>query len=672
MSATGAADRVLRRSASGPCRPLPPRAWLVVVGLSMSVHAGLSSARAQSFEPGSGVFVAGGGFAGSGTTTGIASIGQTSEGVATNGSWSFWTGILMPFARALQVQIMPDAPEVATAGAPIPIEATVVPAGQVESVTLRYREGGRSEYLAREMTAGGSGPWKATIPGGDVTLRGVEFYVEVRVAGRTAHSPAGDYEAHPWRIPVDVTDSDGSGALSTMARTYRMISFPAILPEEAPSPLIDDLGQPDPSLWRCGTWDPNSEAYLEVGHDAVEPFTPGHAAWLITEQARSIDFTGQTVFPSTDMGRSIPLRPGWNQIGDPFAYAVALADILVDDGKESRTFVQAVDDGLLEAQPLHRYDGTAYRTDPTTLSPWTGYFVANLTAGDLDLIVPPREASSECRPKVSSPRADRSPDWLLTMRALESADGAAALGPGSAARADDGAAICELGTAMGALDGWDRWDLLRPPSIPDCRRELRAVNKTLPQPLRALQRDIKPAALSGATWTVEVVTCAAGLIALHWETSGVLPSGCSARLLDRDHRTWVEVSPVGSYVTTSAGPGLTTLTIAMGTNDWLDQQCGEAAPAGGHFAASVLGGNPSRGGVNVRLVLEQAESVSLRVYDVQGRLRRTLPACRLAPGVHALRWDGRTDDGAVVPPGVYFLRVAGPEHEVNLRGILVR
>ena len=54
--------------------------------------------------------------------------------------------------------------------------------------------------------------------------------------------------------------------------------------------------------------------------------------------------------------------------------------------------------------------------------------------------------------------------------------------------------------------------------------------------------------------------------------------------------------------------------------------------------------------------------VSLMLYDLQGRVVRTLVDQDAAPGTFTAQWDGRSDDGAVMGRGVYFARlVAGAQ-----------
>jgi hypothetical protein len=60
----------------------------------------------------------------------------------------------------------------------------------------------------------------------------------------------------------------------------------------------------------------------------------------------------------------------------------------------------------------------------------------------------------------------------------------------------------------------------------------------------------------------------------------------------------------------------------------------------------------------------------LAVYDVQGRVVRTLHLGPLAAGEHTIDWDGRDDQGFDVVDGVYFARLetpAGSESERFLR-----
>ena len=67
--------------------------------------------------------------------------------------------------------------------------------------------------------------------------------------------------------------------------------------------------------------------------------------------------------------------------------------------------------------------------------------------------------------------------------------------------------------------------------------------------------------------------------------------------------------------------------------------------------------NPFNPATSIRFSLPRETSVSLRVYDVAGRLVRVLVDGPLPAGAHSFRWNGRTDLDRNVASGVYFARL---------------
>jgi hypothetical protein len=77
--------------------------------------------------------------------------------------------------------------------------------------------------------------------------------------------------------------------------------------------------------------------------------------------------------------------------------------------------------------------------------------------------------------------------------------------------------------------------------------------------------------------------------------------------------------------------------------------------------------NPFSRSTEIRFQLAQRSTVALRVYDMSGRLIRVLAnSALMEPGNHELQWDGLTDAGDRVSPGVYFFRlVTGARAQVH-------
>jgi hypothetical protein len=69
-------------------------------------------------------------------------------------------------------------------------------------------------------------------------------------------------------------------------------------------------------------------------------------------------------------------------------------------------------------------------------------------------------------------------------------------------------------------------------------------------------------------------------------------------------------------------------------------------------------GNPVTGGAaTVSFSLAKKDRVEIKVYDVAGRLVRTLADRTFEAGPQQVRWDGTNDQGQRVARGVYFTQV---------------
>jgi len=73
--------------------------------------------------------------------------------------------------------------------------------------------------------------------------------------------------------------------------------------------------------------------------------------------------------------------------------------------------------------------------------------------------------------------------------------------------------------------------------------------------------------------------------------------------------------------------------------------------------ALAVRGTPFRDRVELSLAIPADGPASLRVFDVAGRLVRTLVSGPLGRGTYVSTWEGRGDAGERVPAGVYFARL---------------
>ncbi len=104
----------------------------------------------------------------------------------------------------------------------------------------------------------------------------------------------------------------------------------------------------------------------------------------------------------------------------------------------------------------------------------------------------------------------------------------------------------------------------------------------------------------------------------------------------------------------AGGTGLTDLTVSL--TAFVTE--GTSVPEDEVRALALGPGmpNPFTDGTALRLSLPAAERAVVEVYDITGRLVRTLQAGTLPAGEHRIVWDGRDDRGKVTASGIYFCR----------------
>jgi len=82
--------------------------------------------------------------------------------------------------------------------------------------------------------------------------------------------------------------------------------------------------------------------------------------------------------------------------------------------------------------------------------------------------------------------------------------------------------------------------------------------------------------------------------------------------------------------------------------------------------------NPFQQATNISFYSRVTGNVTLRVYDIAGRLVQTLWHEPSVPGNLSFMWDGRNEEGRLVPSGVYFYRLEIGDQVQTRRLTLIR
>jgi hypothetical protein len=95
-------------------------------------------------------------------------------------------------------------------------------------------------------------------------------------------------------------------------------------------------------------------------------------------------------------------------------------------------------------------------------------------------------------------------------------------------------------------------------------------------------------------------------------------------------------------------------------------------PPPGATGISRIMPNPFTRRIAISLDIARGELTALRVFDIDGRLIRTLINRRLEPGTYSIEWDGTALQGVPVGAGMYFCRFQSGAITETRRLVLIK
>jgi hypothetical protein len=82
--------------------------------------------------------------------------------------------------------------------------------------------------------------------------------------------------------------------------------------------------------------------------------------------------------------------------------------------------------------------------------------------------------------------------------------------------------------------------------------------------------------------------------------------------------------------------------------------------------------NPFNPTTTVKFNLTEREDVSIRVYDILGKEIKLLLEKKLAVGEYSIQWDGKDNNGNILPGGVYFIQMKAGEYLETIKSVLLK
>jgi hypothetical protein len=339
----------------------------------------------------------------------------------------------------------------------------------------------------------------------------------------------------------------------------------------------------------------------------------------------------------------IPLEPGWNMIGNPFPYAVpwSACEIEVEGQagvRQRLSILEAADKEYIRPQ-IYRYIGLTgeytWRTAPLgELLPWQAHWLRVLKP--CTLIVPPLGTGRSRSDESDNPRvaAETRDGWLLRLIAR------------SGDRED---ANNFIGTSSRARDELSSEDVEKPPAF-QSYVQLRVIE---PRSRAALAQDLRRAGKRTMRWELEITTDKPNAeVTLHWQQEVPLPLGMRLTLVD---------SLTGQRVSMNRQSAYTFRTDENSRRRFVI----EAQPARlSQLRITQLHVASTRGNqVTIQYALNTSATVQVMIQDAAGRTLARLTGGTRSAGLNTVTWNGRTDEGVVVPPGTYQIQIIATSEE---------
>lgn len=392
-------------------------------------------------------------------------------------------------------------------------------------------------------------------------------------------------------------------------------------------------------------WNPDTGEYVPV--TSAER---GQAIWIVSDaDTGMLDLAGAHPTPDNTTGGLVTnLRPGWNQIGNPYSYPVPLSQLVgfaEDNPSRSMTWAEMVQNQLVspslaywQRDPADPTSGTYAFTgsNADTMLPGYGYWIYVTSFQPVRLSWPPVFTvglPGSTRSQAASTKWVQSDkQWRLNL----------------VARTDKGVDSGNyLGVAKSKAEA-TRLRVYEPPRSPNASVELSVLDTVDGKPARLAQ------ALSDQTtrkeWKVNVRANETGDVTLLWPNVNSIPRNVRIQVVDTASNTARDIRYSASM----------TLHMEAGATRELKFQV-EPGISTKAVIGSVVVTRPTkdvRSPFTINYSLSSAANTTIRVLGASGNEVYTITRGRAdRVGENSATWTMRDNANRAVAPGVYQVEI---------------
>ncbi|UCH10733.1 MAG: VCBS repeat-containing protein, partial [Fidelibacterota bacterium] len=515
----------------------------------------------------------------------------------------------------------------------------------VDQVHLHYALGGAANYktpVSMQSSGTVADEYEVTIPGSDVGIRGIAYFVSARDAAENADSSEVQFVGVRFGNNVVTTSIPSSAFPSGFPKDqWRLLSIPADLDDRTVGSIIgNELGASKDTTWMLFRYTHNpSDQWREAAS-----FNRGEAYWLYQRVDSDVEFNAGSGRTNQLINFDIELQPGWNLIGSPWPFGAA---IQLDQ---------------LDFWGPITYNGSTWVTSiPDQLAPWGGYAVYNRDqANTYTVSLTGEPGGGISKELLAKANAEPPAGWLLHMEVR-----------GATYR--DG--LNTIGRLEGASEGLDSFDNPEPPYIAEF------ISLAMERPdwgtkMPLMTSDIRSLEETGGVWDMAMhVKGESGPITLTSNLQGDLPPGHSAMLLDVLTREVHDLLAPGEPLTIRdyREDFPYHLKVIAGSADYVATTTEEIlASLPEDFALAQNYPNPFNPNTTLRYSLYRPAKVALKVYSLLGQEVATLFNGWQDLGYYEVQWNSKDRFGRELPSGIYFARLSAPGVSRMIKMVLLR
>ncbi|HEX2869111.1 MAG TPA: Ser-Thr-rich GPI-anchored membrane family protein [Ignavibacteriales bacterium] len=448
----------------------------------------------------------------------------------------------------------------------------------------------------------------------------------IRITDR--NSPVTDIIDNVFKISTYSQSISMSGkiiAFSSLKQSaYRMIG----LPGESSQLKLSEYAQGEVKKdWTMYYDNGNStDYYVEYDGSQSFNFAPGKGFWVISRNAINLSGDVKTVALSSDGTYSINLdHGGWNIISSPFDIAVQWSAV------QSMNSI---------SENISSWNGSNFIAS-AVMNPYEGYYFYN--SKDLKTLKLPYRAAAL--------KAGKETVQLSKKLSLENSVILSLL--------DERGVISSItaGINKNSLDDYDPLDAMAPPGDFEAAG-LRIIDNNLTTAWKELFTEYRTAVGQGQKFTIRIKNSTERNLKLKWDGADRF-NGSEVYLLDKRLSKLHDLKKE-TDLTLPPNAKLTEFELLIGSSAFIEEENRRLMPQ--EFSLFQNYPNPFNPATQIKYSLPENAFVTIRVYDVLGRLVKDMVSGFNEAGYHEVSFDG-----SAISSGVYYYSMEVKATDGSLR-----